>query len=101
MAQAPISNLQASLALTQYFPLQGIFPSQGGGGGSTGFYLGEIGTFGGSFAPSGTIASGQLAVINQNQALFSLLGTHFGGNGTTTFGLPDLRGITMVGTGQG
>ncbi len=100
MAQNPISNMQASLAVTQYFPLQGVFPSQGGGG-STGFYLGEIGTFAGSFAPAGTIAAGQLAVISQNQALFSLLGTNFGGNGTTTFGLPNLGGTTMVGTGQG
>ena len=48
MAQNPVSNMQASVALTQYMPLQGIFPSQGGGGGNTGFYLGEIGTFAGS-----------------------------------------------------
>jgi microcystin-dependent protein len=101
MAQNPISNMQASLALTQYMPLQGVFPSQGGGGGATGFYLGEIGTFAGAFAPAGTTASGQFAAINQNQALFSLLGTYFGGNGTTTFELPNLTGTTMVGTGQG
>ena len=100
MAQNPVSNMQASVALTQYMPLQGIFPSQGGGGGNTGFYLGEIGTFAGSFAPAGTTASGQFAAINQNQALFSLLGTNFGGNGTTTFELPNLNGITMVGTGE-
>ena len=100
MAQNPISNMQASVALTQYMPLQGVFPSQGGGGGNTGFYLGEIGTFAGSFAPAGTTASGQFAAINQNQALFSLLGTNFGGNGTTTFELPNLNGITMVGTGE-
>ena len=99
MAQNPISNMQASLALTQYFPLQGVFPSQGGGG-NTGFYLGEIGTFAGAFAPAGTTASGQFAAISQNQALFSVLGTNFGGNGTTTFELPNLVGITMVGTGE-
>jgi microcystin-dependent protein len=100
VAQNPISNLQASLALTQYFPLQGVFPSQGGGGGGAGFYLGEIGTFAGAFAPAGTTASGQFAVVAQNQPLFSVLGTNFGGNGTTTFELPNLDGITMVGTGE-
>jgi len=56
MAQTPVSNMQASLALTQYFPLTGIFPSQGGGG--TGFFLGEIGTFAGNFVPAGAGASG-------------------------------------------
>ena len=56
MAQASISNMQASYALTQYFPLQGVMPSQGGGS-SAGFYLGEIGTFAGLFAPAGTKAS--------------------------------------------
>ena len=99
MAQTSISNMQASLALTEYLPLTGIFPSQGGG--STNFFLGEIGTFAGSFAPAGTTASGQLAVISQNPALFSVLDTNYGGNGVSTFGLPNLNGATMVGTGQG
>ncbi|GAB2866373.1 phage tail protein [Hymenobacter ruber] len=45
--------------------------------------------------------SGQLLAIRQYTALFSLLGTTFGGNGTTTFGLPDLRGRAIVGMGQG
>ena len=45
--------------------------------------------------------NGALLQINQNQALFSLLGTTYGGNGITTFGLPDLRGRTPVGTGSG
>ena len=96
----PISNRQASLALTEYFPLTGVFPSQGGGSGA-GFYLGEIGTFAGNFVPAGASASGQLASINQNLALYSVIGTTYGGNGNTTYGLPNLNGITMVGTGQG
>jgi microcystin-dependent protein len=63
-------------------------------------YLGEIRLFAGNFAPRGwTFCAGQLLPINQNQALFSLLGTTFGGNGTTNFALPDYRGRAAVGTG--
>jgi microcystin-dependent protein len=56
-------------------------------------YLGEIRAFSFNFAPKGwQFCAGQLLPINQNQALFALLGTFYGGNGTSTFGLPDLRG---------
>jgi hypothetical protein len=54
--------------------------------------LGELILNAGSVA-NGTPAAGQLLPINQNQALFALLGTTYGGNGTTTFALPDLRGV--------
>jgi microcystin-dependent protein len=91
--------MQASLALTQYFPTAGIFPSQGGG--STSFFLGEIGTFAGNFVPAGVGSSGQLLSINQNTAIFSLVGTYYGGDGLSNFALPNLNGTTMVGTGQG
>ncbi|WP_208866850.1 phage tail protein [Caulobacter radicis] len=58
--------------------------------------------FAGNFAPRNFMyTNGQLIAIAQNTALFSLLGTTFGGNGQTTFGLPDLRSRTMVGPGQG
>ncbi len=58
--------------------------------------------FGFDFAPRfWAFCNGQLLPINQNQALFSLLGTTYGGNGTVTFGLPDLRGKSMVHIGQG
>ena len=58
--------------------------------------------FGGNFAPRGwALCNGQILSIAQNTALFSLLGTTFGGNGQTTFALPDLRGRTPVHTGQG
>ncbi len=56
-------------------------------------FLGEIRIFGFPFAPAGwALCQGQLLSIGQNQALFSLLGTYYGGNGTSNFGLPDLMG---------
>lgn len=65
-------------------------------------YLGEISPVAFNYAPRGwAFCSGQLLPINQNQALFSLLGTTYGGNGQTTFALPDLRGRVAVSSGQG
>ncbi len=65
-------------------------------------FLGEIKMFGGNFAPNGwALCNGQLLAIAQNTALFALLGTQYGGNGTTTFALPDLRGRAPVHFGQG
>lgn len=62
------------------------------------FFIGQIMMTGFNFAPKYFAAcNGQLLPINQNQALFSLLGTQYGGNGTTNFALPDLRGRTPVG----
>jgi len=58
--------------------------------------------FAGNFAPRGwALCNGQILSIAQNTALFSILGTTYGGNGQTTFGLPDLRGRSPIGTGQG
>jgi microcystin-dependent protein len=58
--------------------------------------------FGGNFAPRGwAFCAGQLLPIAQNTALFSILGTTYGGNGQTTFALPDLRGRAPVSSGQG
>jgi microcystin-dependent protein len=66
------------------------------------FYLAMIVQFAGSFAPrSFMYTNGQILSIAQNTALFSLLGTTFGGNGQTTFALPDLRGRAPIGPGQG
>jgi microcystin-dependent protein len=63
-------------------------------------YIGEVRMFAITYAPRHwTDCSGQLLAVNQNQALFSLLGISFGGNGTTTFGLPDYRGRTPIGQG--
>ena len=69
---------------------------------STEPYIGSIVMFAGNFAPRGwAFCAGQLLPIAQNTALFSILGTTFGGNGQTTFALPDLRGRAPVGVGQG
>jgi microcystin-dependent protein len=63
-------------------------------------YLGEICPFGFNFPPKGWAqCNGQILPIAQNQALFSLLGTTYGGNGQTTFALPDLRGRVPMHTG--
>lgn len=65
-------------------------------------FLGQILQGGWNFAPRGTaMCNGQLISIQQNPALFALLGTTFGGNGSTTFALPDLRSRSMVHYGQG
>ena len=67
-------------------------------------FVGEIRMFAGNFAPRGwAYCDGQLLAVNQNDALFSLLGTIYGGDGRTTFGLPDLRGRIPIhqGTGPG
>lgn len=65
-------------------------------------FLGELRAFGFNFAPNGwATCSGQLLPISQNSALFSLLGTYYGGDGMVTFQLPDLRGRVSVGIGAG
>ena len=65
-------------------------------------FLGEIRAVGFNFAPQGwAVCDGSLLPISQNDALFSLLGTTYGGDGQTTFGLPDFRGRVAVGFGQG
>lgn len=67
-------------------------------------FIGEIRMFGGDYAPVGwALCDGSLLEVSQNEALFSLLGTIYGGDGRTTFGLPDLRGRVPIhmGTGPG
>ncbi|WNG57681.1 phage tail protein [Archangium gephyra] len=65
-------------------------------------FVGEIRMFAGNFAPRGwAFCQGQILPIAQNQALFSILGTTYGGNGQTTFALPDLRGRYPMQPGQG
>ena len=64
-------------------------------------FLGEIRIWACNFAPlNWAFCTGQILPISQYTALFSLLGTNYGGNGTTTFGLPDLRGMVPMGWGQ-
>ena len=65
-------------------------------------FISEIRIFAGNFAPRNWLfCNGQLLPISQNTALFSILGTTYGGNGTTTFALPDLRGRVPIHAGQG
>src|SRR5689334_24821534 len=65
-------------------------------------FLSEIRIFSFNFPPKGwAFCNGQLLPINQNQPLFSLLGTTYGGNGQTTFALPNLRGQVPIHTGDG
>ena len=65
-------------------------------------FIGEIRMFAGNFAPrSWAFCDGQLLAITQNEPLFSLLGTIYGGDGRTTFGLPDLRGRVPIHAGSG
>jgi microcystin-dependent protein len=64
--------------------------------------IGSIALFAGNFAPRGyMLCQGQLLAISANTALFAILGTTYGGNGQTTFALPDLRGRAAMGQGQG
>ena len=65
-------------------------------------FIAQIMMFGGNFAPRGwAFCDGQLLPISQYSALFSLLGTTYGGDGRTTFGLPDLRGRVAIHPGNG
>jgi len=96
-----INNDAASEALTQFVPLSGEYPSRDRDV-STTIPLGSIRTFAGDFAIGGSaVAAGQLLNISQNTSLFSLFGTFYGGDGVTTFALPDLSRRTLVDVGQG
>ena len=65
-------------------------------------YLAQVIGFAGNFAPRNwAFCHGQILSISSNSALFSLLGTTYGGDGRSTFGLPDLRGRVMMGQGTG
>lgn len=94
-----LAALSAGLALPWRPRILDASPQQGA---AFQGYLGEIMLVAINFAPkSWALCNGQLLPINQNQALFSLLGTTYGGNGQTTFALPDLRGRVVLHQGQG
>lgn len=94
----PFSVRDPSLAVNYIIALQGVFPSRS----SADPFLGEIIMFGGNFAPRGwAFCDGQLLPISSNSALFSILGTTYGGDGRTTFALPDLRGRAAIHEGSG
>jgi microcystin-dependent protein/N-acetylneuraminic acid mutarotase/lipopolysaccharide export system protein LptA len=95
---APVDNTQPSLALNYIISTQGASPSTGTAIPPGEPVLGEIVAFAGSQVPTGwALADGRLLSISQNQLLFDLLGTTYGGNGTTNFALPDLRDRAVVG----
>ena len=87
------------LGLNYIIVIQGIYPSQSNSS-YPDLILGEIRLFAGNYAPGGfAFCHGQLLPINQNTALFSILGTTYGGNGVTNFALPDLRAAVPVSVG--
>ena len=92
------NNMPPFLTLNCIIALTGVFPN---GGGEEPF-IGEIKWFGGNFAPRGySTCNGQLLPIAQNTALFSILGTTFGGDGEVTFGLPNLQDRIPMHPGSG
>ena len=98
----PFSVQQPTLGLRYIIATQGVFPTAGTILPDGAPFLGEISLFAGNIAPAGwQFADGQMVSINTDPALFAILGTTFGGNGFTTFGLPDLRDRVAVGTGNG
>ncbi len=94
-----VDNHQPYLVNNYVIGISGIYPSRNAANLP---YLGEIYLMGANFAPQGFAScDGSIFSIASNSALFSLLGTQYGGNGTSTFALPDLRGRVVVGMGQG
>jgi len=96
----PVSIMQPYLVMNYCIALYGYFPARN----SYDPFIGEVDLYGFNFAPlNWATCDGQLLPISENTALFSLLGTTYGGNGQTTFGLPDLRGRVPIhmGTGPG
>jgi microcystin-dependent protein len=97
----PRNNVKPSLAVTYVIVPAGIFPVQGGAPIPEPF-LGEIMLHANASTPQAAdLVAGQILAINQNQALFAVLGTNYGGNGQTTFALPNLQSRVPVGIGQG
>ena len=98
----PIDNHQPSLVMNFAISLFGIFPSSSSGGADPDIpFVGEIITFAGNYAPGGTVlCQGQLLNIADYETLFNLIGTTYGGDGQTTFAVPDLTGRTVVGSGN-
>lgn len=95
-----LDNMQPWIGMNFIIALQGLYPSRS----SDEPFIGQVILFGGNFAPrSWALCDGQLLPISQYTALFSILGTTYGGDGRTSFALPDLRGRVPIhpGTGAG
>ena len=99
---ASISNLQESLTINFGVAAVGNFPSGGPGGSGSSLSLGTIRMYGFNFLPGGVAdTNGGLLPISSNSALFSLMGITHGGDGRTTFAMPDLENNLAVGQGTG
>jgi len=98
-AEQPVSNDQPSLAVNYLIDISGVFPSSSGGGFDPNTAtIGEVVPYAGETPPPGwRFANGQLLPISEFQALFAILGTTYGGDGRTTFALPNLDGRTVIG----
>jgi len=93
-----INNMQPFLGINYCIALQGLYPSPS----AAEPFIAEIMLFAGNFAPPGwAFCDGQLLSVSSNTALFSLVGTIYGGDGETTFGLPELRGRVPLHPGSG
>ena len=92
--QTPVNNMQPYLVLNEVIATTGIYPSRDGVGGTLSGVIGQIHTFASSYFSSASVqdTDGELVTIATNTALFSLLGTYYGGDGKSTFGLPNLDG---------
>lgn len=89
---ASFSDSESSASINYIIAIKGPSPT-GDGGDLQGTFLGEVKMFAGKFAPSGwAFCHGQILPVDKNKALFNFLGTSYGGDGTTTFALPNLRG---------
>jgi microcystin-dependent protein len=95
----PIDNHQPTLTLNFFINAFGIFPSRSGGGTATNI-IGQVFQAAENF-PVGIPCDGRLLPISEYEALFVIIGTTYGGDGLTTFAVPDLRGRTIIGSGNG
>src|SRR5262245_2267360 len=101
---APIDTLQPSLGLQVLIAKTGVASGNGTGGVQAGgaIMVGEVRLFAGSFVPGGFLAAdGQLVPIASAPELFGVIGTTYGGDGVTSFRVPDLRGRALAGRGTG
>ena len=97
-----VDNNAPALALNYICNMQGLFPARGPGNiDPVEPFIGEVFLYAGNYLDRQPTCGGQILSIANNQALFSVLGTTFGGNGQTTFQLPNLQGRTAVGSGTG
>ena len=107
LALAPCAAANAASVTGSGYPISDGGPSLGlnyivrTSGGSPG-YLGQVSLFAGNFAPAGwALANGQVLPINTNTSLFATIGQTYGGDGVTTFALPNLNGRVAIGAGNG